>query len=551
MQYIQTFVNLFSSIFIALRYWNKPDPFQSFATIKSGFRLINNFGFGKKTLLLAPIRVSPMSNLFEGLIGYFFKLKGWEVKALMCDQAVSYCDNISYVDNNKRFAICALCKKEQERFCKTFDFEFISIKDNINKQVFNDIHNYIEKYEISDSSNQLLYKDYNLTDIVNSAVTRYTLRSEVNFESDLVVIKGFFKTAIVTIEAMKNSFDNIAINRTIMSHGTYSQWGSALSYLQKNDITTYVWARGYVGQGSLIFGLNRSYLEDTIRESKEVYQNINYSKDELFKSKIYFNEKRMRNSKIEYVNYYSILSQESNNSDPFFDDLRSRFNNVYGMFTNIPWDGQIYNKSEGFPNTYSYLNSVIEWFVINSNCALVIRAHPAEADLEEGRGSEKIYDVLNRNWPNGLPSNIFFLEPQNSITSYLLSDNIDAAIVYGSTIGLEIAISGVPVIQAGNFYTSSKEILTEVLNKQELHEKLDFVKNGGKLNTKIMIDNALRFGCYWIFKKHITDTSVNLERLIFKSYNFSSILEFENDSTLNFLYNSMIQKLPIINSTND
>ena len=54
----------------------------------------------KGTILLAPVRVSPVSNLFEGLIGYYFKLKGYKVKALLCDQCVSFCDNIS--KNNKR-----------------------------------------------------------------------------------------------------------------------------------------------------------------------------------------------------------------------------------------------------------------------------------------------------------------------------------------------------------------------------------------------------------------------------------------------------------------
>ena len=547
---MQSIANLFSFLLLKLRYRNKPDPFKIFAKIAKSFNLNGSIVLKEKTLLLVPIRVSPMSNLFEGLIGYFFKINGWKVKALMCDQAVSYCDNITHFDNNKRLAICALCKKEQDRFCKTFDFEYISIKDNLTKHEVDNINLFVENYQISDSSVQLLYDDYNLNDIVSSAVTRYTLKSTINYESDINVIKGFFKTAIVTIQAMKNSFNDTQIKHAIMSHGTYSQWGSALLYLQKQNINTYVWARGYVGQGSLIFGLNKSYLEDTILESKEVYQNINFSENELLKAKQYFNEKRNRNSKIEYVNYYSILSKESNSKDPFFSNLRSQYHKIFGMFTNIPWDGQIYNKSEGFPDTLTYLSSVIEWFATNSSCALIIRAHPAEADIEEGRGSEKIIDVLNKNWPDGLPSNVYFLEPQNSITSYLLSDNIDAAIIYGSSIGIELAISEVPVIQAGNFYTSSKEVLVEVKNKKEMHEKLNQVKNGVKLNSNSMIENALKFGCYWIYRKHVNDTSVNLERLVFKSYNFTTINEFKNNPTLSFLFNSITQKQPIISEPN-
>ena len=48
------------------------------------------------------------------------------------------------------------------------------------------------------------------------------------------------------------------------------------------------------------------------------------------------------------------------------------------MFTNIPWDGQVFNKTEVFPTTRFYLKNTINWFLFNPDALLIIRAHPAE-----------------------------------------------------------------------------------------------------------------------------------------------------------------------------
>lgn len=540
---MQSFFNFFSFIFLYVRYKKYKDPFKEFKNLpKDYYRIDKN----SKILILAPFRVAPLSNLFEGLIGYFFKLRGYSVKAILCNQSVYYCENITYRDEKKRLAICALCLKEQKRFCDSFDIEPLNIDSFLSPYEHNEIESFINNLDVS-KNDALVYKDINFEKIVKSAVTRYTLKSDLDLLKDSTITKGYFKTALMCSIASENIFKQFSPVSLIMSHGIYSTWGSILKSARRMDILTYVWARGYVGQGELMFGLNSSYLEDMILENKEVYLSFNYSLEDLDETQIYFKKKRNKESKIEYVNYYSTIKTKSYSLEDFI--LKNRIDTnkkIFGMFTNIPWDGQIFNQTAGFPNTNYYVNSVISWFEKNKDCYLIIRAHPAETDVEEGNGSEKFIDILCRLFPK-LPDNVFFIPANSPISSYDLFDIIYSAIIYGSSIGLELAIAGIPVIQAGNFNTSSKGFVFEASNLNHLHYFLNLAKQGILQMSEEQIINATKFGNYWIYKRHIPDNTVILNRLIFESFKFKSINEFSKNSTLKFIFEKIESKEKIIN----
>ena len=111
-QYLQKMFNLISFIFLFVRYRNRKDPFRIFKKISNANIQIDKIN---KTLILVPFRVSPLSNLFEGLIGYYFKLKGYNVKAILCNQSVHYCENITYRDEKKKIGnLCIMFKRAKK-----------------------------------------------------------------------------------------------------------------------------------------------------------------------------------------------------------------------------------------------------------------------------------------------------------------------------------------------------------------------------------------------------------------------------------------------------
>ncbi len=75
---------------------------------------------------------------------------------------------------------------------------------------------------------------------------------------------------------------------------------------------------------------------------------------------------------------------------------------------------------------------------------LVIRIHPGEVLIH----GQSMVDVINRVLPS-LPEHIHVIGPEEKVNTYDLIAAANLGLVYTTTVGLEMAMSGVPVIVAG------------------------------------------------------------------------------------------------------
>ena len=434
-----------------------------------------------------------------------------------------------------------MCLKEQKRFCKIFGFEPISLKQNILKEQRVQIDNRTKT--IMPDSN-LEFEGVDLSNDILSGALRYTLKSEVKSSNDLMIFRKSANTSFIFAKAFKNIIEKESFSKVLMSHGIYCTWGTLLSVCKQNKIETIVWGRGYIGQGNIMFGHNHSTHDESINEDSSIWKNIELDESKRSLVYRYYNEKVSGKSSVDHVNYYEHLDYTKFETEKFFNSLKN-YKRSYGMFTNIPWDGQVFNKTEGFPSTRMYLENTINWFVNNPDCLLVIRSHPAEKARTTAKGTETFEELLREMYPV-LPGNVIFLEPENPITSYRLAREIDVAILYGSTLSLEFAVVNIPVIQTGKFNVNGKNIVFEVSTKEEFWTLLDRVKNTGIEYTEEMRDNIVKYAYYWIYRRHIEDTSVRLNSFIFENFTFDSIAEFKKDTSLSFITDCIIKNKKII-----
>ncbi|MDD3870386.1 MAG: hypothetical protein PHN58_08100 [Candidatus Cloacimonetes bacterium] len=530
--------NFISPILVKLRYRNKKDPFYEFSKIIKG-NTFNHEISDNGIILITPIRISPVSNLFEGLIGKFYQLKGEEVKVLMCNQSVEYCENFTKF-HNKNIA-CALCKKEQQRFSKFFKLNAIKANECVSLDEIKDIKKLINERNFN-RKEDFYFDDIDFYNAITSAVMRHTLKSEIY--GNIYLLKKYAFTAFFYSRVISNLNKNLKIKTLISSHGIYSTWGSIIDTCKKLNIYSIVWGRGYIGQGNLLFGNNNSYHEEFIYE-KPIYNKEDKVTEVENEVLSYYKKKMEPDSKVDFINYYKDLQQNNDKEGMDLSEIAKLYKIVFGMYTNIPWDGEMLKPTENFPTTRIFVKSVIEWFDKNPECLLIIRAHPAEVSREEGKGTETFQDLLLSEFKI-LPKNVIFIKPDSSITSYFVSNIADANILFGSTMSLELAIQKKVVIQGGKNEVSFKNIVYDAHDKVTLYKYLDKVKSKELCVTDEMYNNALKYGYYWIKKRHIKDTSVVLDKLLFQEYTFDNTEEFLNDEMLNFVTKKISNKERII-----
>ena len=138
----QLLYNLLSSIFYKVRYSKRKNPFLDFSNLHFPMNFAKD-NLNKGTVLITPIRVTPASNLFEGLFGVFFRLRGYKVKYFLCNQELNYCENIANL--SRKCATCSLCLREQKVYTTTFKTDNVYLSSYVSRIDIQKIKNVVKK----------------------------------------------------------------------------------------------------------------------------------------------------------------------------------------------------------------------------------------------------------------------------------------------------------------------------------------------------------------------------------------------------------------------
>ncbi len=125
-----------------------------------------------------------------------------------------------------------------------------------------------------------------------------------------------------------------------------------------------------------------------------------------------------------------------------------------------------------FDSQHEWIRAVIKWVSAHSGVQLVIKVHPnLGGNIYIGAATHELrfYQELE----SSLPPNVKIVFPEESINAYTLAEEADAGLTFGSTIGLEMAMLGKPVLLASRaLYEDCSKILT-VRSKESLAGTLE------------------------------------------------------------------------------
>ncbi len=117
-----------------------------------------------------------------------------------------------------------------------------------------------------------------------------------------------------------------------------------------------------------------------------------------------------------------------------------------------------------------WLIRTIDYFSNRPETQFVIRVHPGE---QIGWGPS-VYDILSEKFPE-LPENIHLLPAGAEINTYDLVNTADVGLVFTTTVGMEMAMSGLPVIVTGQTHYRGKGFTLDAETWDSYFEMLDKV----------------------------------------------------------------------------
>lgn len=151
------------------------------------------------------------------------------------------------------------------------------------------------------------------------------------------------------------------------------------------------------------------------------------------------------------------------------------------LATNVLGDSLTLGRQKITDSMADWIVKTIAWFTTHPEVQLVVRVHPGEL-LTHGT---PMVQVIQENFAE-LPENIHIIKPDEKVNTYDLVDITDFGLVYTTTVGLEMAMAGLPVIVAGKTHYANKGFTLDPQNWEgylSLLDKLAADPNGNRLSA--------------------------------------------------------------------
>lgn len=199
----------------------------------------------------------------------------------------------------------------------------------------------------------------------------------------------------------------------------------------------------------------------------------------------------------------------------------ARFKQIVPVFTNVIFDTSQPHANTIFADMFAWLEVVLEAIRAHPETLFVIRAHPDETRTRK-ESRETVQEWVSRNGADRLP-NVVFIAPKEYLSSYELIQRSKFVLVYNSTIGLEAAILGKPVLCGGRarftqyptvFFPSSiseqQDTLRRFLDVDAITVPPEFQRNARRFLYFQLFKTSLPFGDF--LEPSVRTTQTRLKR---------------------------------------
>jgi hypothetical protein len=171
-----------------------------------------------------------------------------------------------------------------------------------------------------------------------------------------------------------------------------------------------------------------------------------------------------------------------------------------GMLTNVFWDAQLHYPANAFSNMLEWVTQTIQHLSSRHDLQLIIRIHPAEI-----RGFIKsrqlLVDEIRKAFPV-LPDNVAVIPPEHPISTYAVMEQCNAALIFGTKMGVELTSMGIPVIVAGEAWIRNKGITSDARSQVDYLRMLDELPFKERLPDSVS-QRAQKYAFHFFFRRMI------------------------------------------------
>jgi hypothetical protein len=167
------------------------------------------------------------------------------------------------------------------------------------------------------------------------------------------------------------------------------------------------------------------------------------------------------------------------------------------LATNVLGDSLTLGRQVFTKTMAEWVEGTVRYFVDRRDVQLVIRVHPGET-LTHGTS---MADVVNAELEE-IPKHIHLIPPEEKINTYDVLDIANLGLVYTTTVGLEMAMRGIPVLVAGQTHYRNRGFTYDPLSWQEYTKMLNVLLQdlGSARLTQDQVERSWRYAYLFFFE---------------------------------------------------
>lgn len=450
---------------------------------------------GDQKIVFCPLNDSSVNTIRESLMGLACQQRGATVGMLYLDthlpQSEYYSTNLErFVYKRKTLSNAKFTKKIGLSTFRTSDFETSDTN--------------FPKWDQKTVA-ELEYRGVLIGDLAVASTVRAFLSNGPEWENPLFMekLEKSLESAIILIDTYSNFIDQEKPDKLVMSHGIYISWGTLFRLARSRNIPVDCYGSSY-RKNTLRFYHNSPNAPFPIAEwprfeTKELTNDQNELLDHYISGR-----ETQKDDNIRLFDEDSNIPEKLRN---FMKENESK--KVFCLFSNIAWDAFAFGGSEGFPTMMDWITETVTHFNEHPEAALIIKAHPAEIYWKTP-GRYRVRTFVNKLNVN---DNILLIGEDENVKPFWLYDKIDVGLIHISTVAIEMALKGIPVLTSGaNGHYSNKGFTIDPASSKEYFQQLDsLISNENAFQPNI--DAARKYMFYRFFREAIEFDVIELENL--------------------------------------
>ncbi len=284
------------------------------------------------------------------------------------------------------------------------------------------------------------------------------------------VFRDCVSSAILTSRAAGRMLDKLQPDILCTANGKFLQWSPFIYHAVKRNIQYVTWEDYQISPAGVVFAVN-----DIAHETRHtaVWQKLldtPLTPDELSALREHFSLW----SKGEVTPWAGYAAGGANNDQEIRAELGLRAGvPVIVLFPNLSWDASSVGFETAFTSMYDWLYQAVDYAASHPDVELVIRAHPAEARLPDHfKPPVPVCEAIRKQFAD-VPRNVHLIEGSATVNSYALASLANVAMVYTSTLGIELPLRGIkPWVAAGPYY-AGKGFTVDIQSGEHMRALLD------------------------------------------------------------------------------